>query len=188
MRNSKNMENCSPLWWFAWLAVFYRKEFDGKTLHGGQVQWKAAPSATVEGTDPSYYYIQLVLSYSHSQSTFAFLLTWTPFFPAAAALPFPPLPPLIPTPPFHCRCQACPELSLPCHPSILHFPSPDCQPRTLLGKERNKKSQPGGFSIYSSLSLIIHLLFLISDNFPQMHLWIMATYSHLSPTSPFPEI
>lgn len=144
------------------------KEIYEKTLHSGQctvgsctVCWGRLTCCT--------NIIQLVLSYNHSQPTYAFILTWTSFFPAAAVyLSHPFL--LSFSLPFHCRCQSCPELSLPFHLSILYFPSPDRLPRTVLVKERNKKSQPGGFPIFSSLSLIIHPAFLISDNFPQMHL------------------
>lgn len=158
------MDSCSSLWWFAWLAVFYRKEFYGKTLHSGHreklfPQWDAALSARARLTHHTNIYN---LSYSHFQSTYSFISTRTPSFPAATALPFPRLPFLIPSLSFHCRCQSCPELSLPYHPSISHFSSPECQPGTVLGKEKNKKSQPGGFSIFSSLSFIISHKFILN--------------------------
>lgn len=47
-------------------------------------------------------------------------------FPACCSFTFS-TPSLIPPPLFHCRCQSCPELSLPSNPNIiLNSPSPDC--------------------------------------------------------------
>lgn len=141
------------------------------------VQWEAALSTRWRLTHHTNTYNLFTLQ--PLPFTYALTLDMDAFFPAVAAFHFSPFPSLLPSSLFPYRCQSCPELSLPSNPSILHLPSPDCQPRTVQEKERNKKSQLWGFfSPFFSSSLIISHRFISG-------LWQHAPHWCLS--SPFSE-
>lgn len=148
------MTNCSALLWLAWLAVFYRKEFHGKLF-------TVASRFSVElrcllGGDWPITPVPVCMSlHPHGRLPGCYSFTFATPFSSYSLFSFP---------------LQLATLSLT-FPAILHFPSPDCQSRTVLGKERKRKKP--------SMRFLLHLLFLISDNFPRIHYWIMATSAPL---------
>lgn len=144
--------------------MFYRKEFYGKLFmvarYGGKLH------CLLGGDWPIILLFTMYLSFIQFQLTYAPALIWMLLLPSFWSFPLP-TPSSAPSSPLcYCRCQSCPGISSPSNLSILHFSSPDCQRRTVLEKERNKEGQ-----------IVMFLLhFLMSDNVPQIQLWIMATY------------
>ena len=84
-------------------------------------------------------------------------------FPRCCTFIFPTLPLLIPSPPFHWRCQSCSELYLPSNPSILAFLHLIASPELFWERKGTRK-----VNCKVSSRFLLYCVY-----FPQIHLWII---------------
>lgn len=131
-----------------------------RTFHIGQVHWETAVSARWKLTHHTninkLFKLKLVSIYICPYVNVDAL------FHRCCTFIFPTLPFLIPSPPFHWRCQSCSELYLPSNPSILTFLHLIASPELFWERKGTRKVNRK----VSSRSL------LNSVYFPQIHLWI----------------
>lgn len=144
----EKMENCSPLWQFAWLAVFYRKLFI-VTRYNGKLHCLLGGDLPI-----------VLICTTHFYSLFHMSLHWHGCSSPQLLQLYILLPPLIPSLLLHYRCQSC--LNFPClltqvfYVPFTWLPAQNCSGK---GKAQEKW---GFFSTFSSSSLIISHQF-ISD-------------------------
>lgn len=153
------MADCSPL---CWLAVFYRKGFYRKLFTVARYSGKLH-HYQLGGDWPIILIYTTYFNYSHFLFTYALTLTWMPSSHLLQLSIFHPFLLLLPLAFSTAGIRG--VLNFPYHLTQVSYISLHLIVSPELSWERKGKEQQK-----SIVRLLLYLLFLISDNFPQIHL------------------